>query len=74
MESSQAHPYDNIMFKEPDEESTRKACKIAKTVSHALVNDTEDDLGACTDTGKGRSGEGFTFGNKGSNQYKGSRK
>ena len=46
--------------------------KIAKTGAHALVNDSENDLGAGTDTGKRKSGAGATFGNKGSNQYGGS--
>ena len=53
LKTSQAYPFDNIMFKEPpDGENTCKTCRIAKAVAQALVNDTEDDLGAGTDTRK----------------------
>ena len=64
------------MYKEPDadEDSTCKACKTAKAVAQVLVNDSEDDLAAGTDTGKDKSGESATFGNNGSNQYKESRR
>ena len=73
-ETSQSHPYAKVMFEEPDDGSDRQVCKIAKAVAHALKNDTEDDPGDGTDTGKSKSGAGATFGNKGSNQYGGSRR
>lgn len=53
-ETSQAHPYDSIIFKKPDEESARQAYKITKAVAHALKNHNEDDSVAGTDTEKSK--------------------
>ena len=43
LETSQAHLCDKVLYKEPDNESTHKAFKVAKAVTQALMNGSEDD-------------------------------
>ena len=72
LETSQSHPYAKVMFEEPNDEGNYQVCKIIKAAAHALKNGgTLKDHSA--DTKKSKRGAGATLGNKGKNQYGGSR-